>query len=265
LASQALTTAILVGIIVPIALMVSAFWTNIILERMQENEYESMKNMFVELGDKIENVATAIPGSNSELEWFDREYGRLNFLNNSINVLVSVTGANTIASLINGKTSSLEYLAGPMVGTVSNDIFGASTSTVNNLSSTLAYVYEVQENGARLELNYARIRITDVGCFWFNNEGNGKSGYLNVLRINFINITIGETTGPERIHILVKNLRTVELQTIVGSLEPITVTATMGGEMPGTYVYKGQSSVEGTTVDGTIVQVLRTDIQILSW
>jgi hypothetical protein len=240
------------------------FSDSVLRAQLDVSEFEQAKNVFLTLADMIEDVS-ANPMSAHYIR-FNIRTSRPCFLDSYSTILVTIDGFSEPA--IQGKTGILKVEGGPLVGTVEKKmLLGKDCLIVNDISEPLAALLEEQQNGARLRLDYLRARVVSLGCFYYYDAGGGLQGYLNAVRISYINLTIGNTFGSGPIDIVVRSVRT-ELKTAIIPENSINVCITVDGTRSESITLLGLSTIESDNVSypviGTIVQVLVSEVEVVA-
>jgi len=261
-ASVVLSAIIVAATTLTITVAALSFSDSVLKVQLDVSEYEQAKNMLITLADMIEDVS-ASPLSAHYVR-FNMRTSRPCFVSATYDVTVMVSGQ----AVIQGKTGIVEVEGGPLVGTVDmNPLLGSDCLIVNDVSKPLARVYEHQSNGAWITLDYSRVRVTNLGCFYYYDAGNGLSGYLNAVRIAFVNLTIGAISGSESLDIVVRSFPTV-LKTSVISSNNVTVSVVLNGVRTEQLTVVGLNTVVvggiQKPVIGTIIQVLNTEVVVTS-
>jgi len=240
------------------------FSDNILRVQLDASEYEQAKNMLITLADLVEDVS-ASPLSAHYVR-FNVRTSTPRFVSGIHDISVKVSGQ--ASPVIVGKTGIIEVKGGSLVGTVSmNTLLGDDCLIVDDVSKPLARVYEHQTDGAWITLDYSRVRVTSLGCFYYYDAGNNLSGYLNAVRIAFVNLTIGTTLGSGSLNIVVRSL-TTELTTAIIQSNDVTLSVVLDGDRTENLTINGLETVMSggvqKTVIGTILQVLITDVVVTS-
>jgi hypothetical protein len=263
-ASVVLSAIIVAATTLTITMAALSFSNQVLNAQLDVSEYEQAKNMLLTLADMVEDVS-ASPLS-AHYVHFNMRTSRPCFVPNTYSISVTVSGQAT--PVINGETGIVDVEGGPLVGTVNMiTLLGNDCLIVNDVSKPLARVYEHQSNGAWITLDYSRVRVTNLGCFYYYDAGNGMSGYLNTVRIAFVNLTIGTTFGSESLDIIVRSLPTV-LKTWVIPSNSVTVSVVLNGARTEQLTVVGLNTITCGGVQkpviGTIIQVLNTEVLVTS-
>jgi len=254
--SVVISTLILSASILTITL-VALFVSNSVLEQQLDiSEFEQAKNSVLTLVDIIEHVAVS-PGSAGYVQ-MNLRTAHPNFVNGLGPITVTVSSISS--PILDGKTGSLEVGGGRYVGVGSGIevLVGRDDLIVENAYDPLGYVYVIQQNGAWIIMNHARVRVSDMGVFAFH-EGD-EIVERNVVRVSFINMTFGtiRVFGTGTLNLVARSNRTI--------VEPYRITGT---ELSVTVDFTGRPSESFTIqlpsgVGETIVYVVRVDVEISS-
>jgi len=263
-ASVVLSAIVVAATTLTITVAALMFSDNVLKVQLDVSEYEQAKNMLVTLADLVEDVS-ASPLS--------AHYVRFNVRTSTPRFVpgirdISVTVSGQASPVIVGKTGIVEVKGGPLVGTVSmNTLLGEDRLIVDDVSKPLARVYEHQTDGAWITLDYSRVRVTSLGCFYYYDAGNNLSGYLNAVRIAFVNLTIGTTIGSGSLDIVVRSLST-ELETAIIQSNVVTLSVILDGDRTEELTINGLEKIVSGGVEkdviGTILQVLVTEVVVAS-
>ena len=263
-ASVVLSAIVVAATTLTITVAALMFSDNVLKVQLDVSEYEQAKNMLITLADLIEDVS-ASPLSAHYVRFNVRTSSPC-FVSDVRDILVSISGQ--AAPAIVGKTGIVEVKGGPLVGTVPmNTLLGEDHLIIDDVSKPLARVYEHQTNGAWITLDYSRVRVTNHGCFYYYDAGNGLSGYLNAVRIAFVNLTIGVTGGSGSLDIVVRSLST-QLKTAIIPSNDVTLSVVLNGVRTEQLTINGLETImsggEEKPVIGTILQVLITEVVVAS-
>ena len=260
--SVVLSTVIMTSVILSITVAALSFSENLLSMQLDSTEFEQAKNTLLTLVDMIEDISTSPLAAH---------YIRLNlrtsrpiFIPSASTILVSVSGQGTV---IQDSVGMIEIRGGPLSSAVSTKtLLGENTLIVGDISETLGRVIETQSSGSLLSLDFSRVRVTNLGCFYYYDAGGGSSGYLNSIRIAFIKLVIGRTTGSNPLNVVVRCVST-QLNTITVTSNAVTVTVNVDGKVQ-TQTITGLSSINvggvQKPVGGTIVQILTTVVEVSS-
>jgi len=252
--SVVISTLILSASILTITL-VALFVSNSVLEQQLDiSEFEQAKNIVLTLVDIMEHVAVS-PGSAGYVQ-MNLRTAHPNFVNDSGTITVTV-GSEEV---LDGITGSLEVGGGRYVGVGSGIevLVGRDDLIVENAYDPLGYAYVIQQNGAWIIMNHARIRVSDMGVFAFH-EGDMEVK-RSVFRISFINMTFGNIRvfGAGTLNLVARSNRTiVETYRMTGTELSVTVDFT---DRP----YESCTIQLPPGVGETIVYVVRVDVEISS-
>jgi len=253
--SVVISTLILSASILTITL-VALFVSNAVLEQQLDiSEFEQAKNSVLTLVDIMEHVAVS-PGSAGYVQ-MNLRTAHPNFINYYGTITVTV---GSLPPVLNGITGSLEVGGGRYVGVGSGIevLVGSDDLIVENAYDPLGYAYVIQQNGAWIVMNHARVRVSDMGVFAFH-EGD-EIVERNVVRVSFINMTFGaiRVFGTGTLNLVARSNRTmVETYRITGTYLSITVDFT--GRPPESLPIQLPLGI-----GETIVYVVRVDVEISS-
>jgi hypothetical protein len=258
-ASVVISTVIIAATVLMITVAALSFSNSMLNVQLDNSEYEQAKNMLVTLADMIEDVS-ASPLSSHYVR-YNMRTSRPCFLSGTNTISVTVAGQ----TVIQGKTGIIEVGGGALASSPGmTNLLGSDCLIVNDVSNPLARVYALQSGGAFAILDYSRVKVTNLGCFYYDDAGNGLNGYLNAVRIAFVNLTIGPVSGSGSVDISVRSLSPA-LQTTIISSNTVTVTVIVNGVSSQYTVYGLNTIISGGVrynVIGTILQVLNTQVVV---
>ncbi len=240
------------------------FSDNILKIQLDVSEFEQARNVLLTLADMVEDVS-ANPMSAHYVR-FNIRTSRPCFENDYSTISVTVDGLP--GPVVEGKSGVVKVEGGPFVGTVEKKmLLGKDCLIVDDISEPLAALFEEQDNGAQLRLDYMRVRVTSLGCFYYYDAGNGVRGYLNAIRIAFINMTVGKTIGSGPIDIVARSVGT-KLRTVILPYNEVKVRVTVDGLRIEEITLEGLETIESDGIQypviGTIVQVLTSEVEVIS-
>jgi len=240
------------------------FSDNLLKIQLDVSEFEQARNVLLTLADMVEDVS-ANPMSAHYVR-FNIRTSRPCFENDYSTISVTVDGLPE--PVVEGRSGVVKVEGGPFVGTVEKKmLLGKDCLIVDDISEPLAALFEEQDNGAQLRLDYMRVRVTSLGCFYYYDAGNGVRGYLNAVRIAFINMTVGKTIGSGSIDVVARSVGT-KLRTIILPYNEVKVRVTVDGLRTEEITLEGLETIESDGIQypviGTIVQVLTSEVEVIS-
>ncbi|MBO3804075.1 MAG: hypothetical protein JTT11_09470 [Candidatus Brockarchaeota archaeon] len=240
------------------------FSDNLLRIQLDVSEFEQARNVLMTLADMIEDVS-ANPLSAHYVR-FNVRTSRPCFMDDYSTISVTVEGLPE--PVVQGKSGVIKVEGGPYVGTVEKKVLlGEDRLIVGDISEPLAALFEEQNEGARLWLDYLRVRVTSLGCFYYYDAGNGLRGYLNAVRIAYVNLTVGKTIGTGPVDIVARSVST-RLSTVIIQNNNVTVRVTVDGDRTEEITLAGLETAESGGVSypvvGTILQVLVSEVEVIS-
>lgn len=257
----AISAVIMTGVILAVTVAAAYFAETVLRVQMDNTEFEQAKNNMMTLADMVEDVATSVPYGSAHYVRINLRTSRPCFVRDSHDILVTISGFGTA---IQGKSGSFEVAGGSLASAVDRLLFGSDVVLVGDIEKPLGLLREEQDEGAWLRLDFARVRVTNQGCFHFMDVGWGVDGYLNVVRVAFINVTIGKTAGSNPLDVYVRSVG-ARLETRYLPPNDVTVNVVVDGKSDSVVIHGLQTvTVDGVEypVLGTILQVLVSDVQI---
>jgi hypothetical protein len=253
--SAVLSTIILAAAILTITVAALFVSTTALDQQLDMSEFEQAKNNVLTLVDIVEHVAVD-EGSSGYIR-MNLRTAHPTFEQNGARITVTVGGGN----VIDGYTGLMKIGGGGLVGIGGGieRLIGSDQLIVGSASDPLGYVYVVQDNGAWIKLDYARVRARYMGKFLYY-EGGEKIN-RSIVRIAFINITFGTIRifGTGTLDLVARNIRTVvDSFTVDG--ESVHVTVNVDGRFADFDV--GPTVHTPPLATQTVIYIVRMDVEI---
>ncbi len=246
--SNMISTLILVGIFLTVIIASSVFALSVFEIESQNAEFAQAEGNMIALAQIIEEVSLH-PYSSSYLR-FNTRVGRLNFMNNwgVINVTISDNSTTTTFSFDLGV---LEYIGGEKVGVPGEKILrGNNSLIIMDETEPLGVVVEKQENGARIVVDFSRIRVTSLGIVEYRDE-NGEEKNFSLVEVKFIDLNLIKVySGAGPTTLIVENLNLTTNSLRLNS--PATITVTINGE--------SESVIVGESADVVLIDFVVANI-----
>jgi len=239
-----ISTIIIVGAFIPVIVATAIFSTNMFEAQLQNSEFAYAENFMVTLAQVIEDVASQ-PNSTSYLK-LNLRRGRLNVGSGRFPIDISFGNVRYQSQSI-----YLEYVGGSLCGTLDRVLRGVNETIISvDETAPLGVVYKKQYNGARILLNFARLRIIKLADYYYLED---LDNYTTIYEIHYIDLQYGGSTpGIGPIYIKVKNMGR-----FIGSVTDtsnITITAQIGSVIYGITFPKAQN-VKYVTVRLVVTKV----------
>jgi hypothetical protein len=171
---------------------------------MVSTEFEQAKSNMLLLDTNVQDVALR-SGAGGYVQFNERE-GGIGLANETADsLLVSVTDGETVNSTTFSGLVQFVYLGGsvataavdPSVGYTS--LRGDLSYAYVNLAQGLGFLRLEQDNGAKIKLDYNRVRIVSTGLINSNTS---------LVQITFIHLIKGATAGSGTVNVQVQNVQT---------------------------------------------------------
>jgi len=218
--SEVVTSVILTGIMLSIALIAMGFANNMFAIQSVSTEFDQAKNIMTNLAEIIEHVSTKQGASGyvkfnsrSGGPWFER-----NVYNINVNLKAYMIGASIPYSespIFSGTCNQLKYRGGSLAPAAGKYLIrGTEAPILLNNNASMGSVYVEQKDGAWIVIDYSRINVINLGTFNFSKGISATTGLpifelVNMLQITYINITPGTFSGSGNLYV-VANCRNIE-------------------------------------------------------
>lgn len=202
--SNVISTIILTGIMLTILLVASFVSLNILNAQLVSTEFEQAKsNMFL-LDTTVQDVSLR-PGAGGFVQFNERE-GGIGLINQTADSLsINATGGGkTNSSSFNGLIQFI-YTGGSLATAAVNSITGYTSLRGDrsyayvNMTQGLGFLRLEQDNGAKIKLDYDRVRIVSTGLI---------DSQTNLVQVTFIHLIKGITSGSGTVNVQVQNIQT---------------------------------------------------------
>ncbi|MEM4523084.1 MAG: hypothetical protein QW738_07745 [Nitrososphaeria archaeon] len=187
--SPVISTVILSAIMLIITIISIGFAANIYAIQSDSTEFEQAKNMMINFAGTIEYVSSR-QGSSAYVK-FNSRSGGPQFLSNIGTIGVSVNSSDVLKS----RLSVLKYRGGSLSSVAGKYYLRGSDKNIVKNNVSLGSVYVEQSEGAYVVLDFSRINVVYLGKFDFSKGINKGFETVNLIQINFINLTKGEFYG----------------------------------------------------------------------
>jgi hypothetical protein len=203
--SNVISTIILTGIMLTILLVASFVSLNILNAQLVSTEFEQAKSNMLLLDTTVQDVSLR-PGAGGYVQFNERE-GGIGLTNQTADaLLISATaGETTCSASFNGL---IEFIYSG--GSLASAAVDSSSSGYTSLRGDLSYAYVnmtkglgflrlEQDNGAKIKLDYDRVRIVSTGLI---------DSQTNLVQVTFIHLIKGITSGSGTVNVQVQNIQT---------------------------------------------------------
>jgi hypothetical protein len=204
--SNVITTIILTGILLTILVVATFVSTNILNAQMVSTEFEQAQSNMLLLDSTIQDVALR-PGAGGYVQFNERQ-GGIGIATTTDSVTISCTDGTTTQTIPSSPFTSLLQLlytgssqasAAVDPSTGYNSLKGSPDPTVT-LTQGLGFLRLAQDNGAKIKLDYNRVRIVSTGLI---------DEQTNMVQITFIHLVKGVINAASgTVNVMVQNIQT---------------------------------------------------------
>ena len=247
-----ITTVILTGILLIILVIASFVSLNILNAQMVSTEFEQAQLNMRLLDSTIQDVSLR-PGAGGYVQFNEREGGiGIQPTTDSVSVTIQdkmITFPDLTQLVYSGGTLASAAVSPNMAYT---SLRGDLNYAYVNLTQGLDFLRLEQDNGARIKLDYDRVRISSTGRI---------DSTTNLVQISFIHLIKGSTSGTNIVNVQTQNIKTVTT-TWQFSTGAISITATHNAKQSPTPISQTYL-IDETPAGVTQTVVLLSEIQIL--
>jgi hypothetical protein len=213
--SNIISTIILTGILLTILLVATFVSINILNGQMVSTEFNQAQSNMLLLDSTIQDVSLR-PGAGGYVQFNERQGGiGINQTTNALSIYVT---NGTVGTTTNGtdfvtystdfnNLIQLVYSGGSLASAAVNSSTGYTTlrgdpNTYVSLAQGLGFLRLAQDNGAKIKLDYGRVRIVSTGLI--DDQGT------NLVQITFIHLVKGNiNAGSGTVNVMVQNVQTI--------------------------------------------------------
>ena len=257
--STVISTIILTSVLLIILVVASFVSLNILSNQMASTEFDIAKSNMLLLDSTIQDVALR-PGAGGYVQFNERE-GGIGIYKTTDNLTISATNGSIINSANYTNLVQLVYSGGSLASAAVdqseyNSLRGNQSTNVT-LTQSLGFLRLEQFNGAKIKLDYDRVRIVSNGII--DSQGT------NLIQITFIHLINGTTSGSGTVNVQVQNIQTnttiwqfsspAQISISIQPTTTTTPTAPQTQPIPGTYR-------DPTPADATKTVVIFSEIQV---
>jgi hypothetical protein len=171
---------------------------------MASTEFDQAKSNMLLLDTTVQDVSLR-PGAGGYVQFNERE-GGIGIATTTDSLLISATN-DTITNSINfNNLFEFVYSGGSLASAAVNPttmytaLRGDLQNAYVNLTQGLGFLRLEQNNGAKIKLDYDRVRIISTGVI--DSQGT------NLTQITFINLRKGSTSGSGTVNVQAQNINT---------------------------------------------------------
>ncbi|MEM1986383.1 MAG: hypothetical protein QXG36_04270 [Nitrososphaeria archaeon] len=214
--SEVVTSVILTGIMLSIALIAMGFANNMFAIQSESTEFDQAKNIMTNLAEIIEHVSTK--QDSSGYVKFNSRTGGPSFVRNAKSLTITVqalyTPTDTIPyhsqNLFSVQCNHLKYRGGSLA-TAAGKYFirGTEVPILSNNNASMGCVYVEQSDGAWIVIDYARVNVLNLGKFNFSKGISATTRLpifelVNIVQVSYINLIPGTFSGSGSIYVVAK-------------------------------------------------------------
>ena len=204
--SSVISTIILTGILLTILLVASFVSLNILSNQMASTEFDIAKSNMLLLDSTIQDVSLR-PGAGGNVQ-FNERTGGIGLATTTDSLSITATDGQTSQSLPPfNNLIQLVYSGGTLASAAVNPstgytpLRGDPANAYVTLTQGLGYLRLQQDNGAKIKLDYDRVRIVSTGLI--DSQGT------NLVQITFVHLVKGEISAASgTVNIMVQNIQT---------------------------------------------------------
>ncbi|MGC8911160.1 MAG: hypothetical protein ACP5K8_03720 [Nitrososphaeria archaeon] len=211
--SEVVTSVILTGIMLSIALIAMGFANNMFSIQSENTEFDQAKNIMANLAEIIEHVSTK--QSSSGYVKFNSRTGGPSFIRDAYTFSVDVEAySGTLPydsiQLLTTQCNLLKYRGGSLVTAAGKYVIrGTEVLILSNNNASMGCVYVEQSDGAWIVIDYARVNVLNLGTFNFSKGISATTRLpifelVNMIQISYINMVPGTFSGSGSIYVVAK-------------------------------------------------------------
>jgi len=227
--SSVISTIILSGILLTILVVASFVSLNILSAQMTSTEFEQAQSNMLLLDSTIQDVSLR-PGAGGYVQFNERE-GGIGMTTTTDSLLITAKDGQTTQSLgpfnnlihlVYNGGSSASAAVNPSTGYTS--LRGDPANAYVTLTQGLCALRLQQDNGAKIKLDYDRVRIVSTGLI--DSQGT------NLVQITFIHLVKGVINAESgTVNVMVQNAQTNPTTwTFENAVVNVTVQQTTGSQ-----------------------------------
>jgi|GEM_PF-777532 len=202
--SSVISTIIFTSVLLIILVVATFVSMNILNAQMNSTEFEQARSNMLLLDTTVQDVSLR-PGAGGYVQFNERE-GGIGLINQTADSLSITAMANqtTYSTSFNGLVQFI-YSGGSLASAAVNPSTGYTSLRGDlsyayvNLTQGLGFLRLEQNNGAKIKLDYDRVRIVSTGLI---------DSQTNLVQISFIHLIKGATSGSGTVNVQVQNIQT---------------------------------------------------------
>jgi len=202
--SSVISTIIFTSVLLIILVVATFVSMNILNAQMNSTEFEQARSNMLLLDTTVQDVSLR-PGAGGYVQFNERE-GGIGLINQTADSLsiTATAGQTTNSTSFNGLVQFI-YSGGSLASAAVNPSTGYTSLRGNlsyayvNLTQGLGFLRLEQNNGAKIKLDYDRVRVVSTGLI---------DSQTNLVQISFIHLIKGATSGSGTVNVQVQNIQT---------------------------------------------------------
>lgn len=208
--SEVVTSVILTGIMLSIALIAMGFANNMFAIQSESTEFDQAKNIMTNLAEIIEHVSTK--QDSSGYVKFNSRTGGPSFVKNvkPLTVSVKVLESSYTLNILTEQCNQIKYRGGSLATAAGKYLIrGTDVPILSNNNASMGCVYVEQSDGAWIVIDYSRINVLNLGSFNFSKGISATTRrpifeLVNVIQVSYINLIPGTFSGSGSIYVVAK-------------------------------------------------------------
>ena len=202
--SSVISTIIFTSVLLIILVVATFVSLNILSNQMASTEFDQAKSNMLLLDTTVQDVSLR-PGAGGYVQFNERE-GGIGLINQTADSLsiTAMAGQTTNSTSFNGLVQFI-YSGGSLASAAVNPSTGYTSLRGDlsyayvNLTQGLGFLRLEQNNGAKIKLDYDRVRVVSTGLI---------DSQTNLVQISFIHLIKGATSGSGTVNVQVQNIQT---------------------------------------------------------
>jgi hypothetical protein len=203
--STVISTIILTSVLLVILVVASFVSLNILSNQMVSTEFDQARSNMLLLDTTVQDVSLR-PGAGGYAQFNERNGGiGIETTDDALSITATADGQPTQNLPSFDNLVQLVYSGGTLASAAVDQRIGYTPLRGNlnftcvNMSQGLGFLRLEQNNGAKIKLDYDRVRITSTGLI---------DSETNMVHITFVHLIKGATSGSGTVNVQVQNLQT---------------------------------------------------------
>jgi|YelNatPaOPRAMG01_1025707.scaffolds.fasta_scaffold38095_4 phage-related protein len=255
--SNVISTIILTGILFTILVVAMFVATNILNAQLVSTEFSQAQSNMQLLDSTIQDVSLR-PGAGGYVQFNERQGGiGLNTTTDSFSIQVQNEAPVTFSNLLEFVYSGGTQASAPVDPSTGYTALQGTSGPQVGLTEGLGWLRLAQDDGAKIKLDYNRVRIASTGLI--DNQGT------NLVQVTFIHLIKGDIQASSgTVSVTVQNIKTLPTTWTVNSpTATITVTQTVGSQQnTETWPPADWTPPQGTTKTVVVFSEIQVEVSI---